>query len=480
MTSTASVGDLVSQPYRYGFVTDIETEKIPKGLDEDVVRLISAKKHEPAFLLNFRLRAYAQWLQMEEPDWAALGHGPIDYQEMIYYAAPKQQIKKSSLDEVDPKLLETFDKLGIPLSEQKRLSNVAVDAVFDSVSIATTYREKLAEHGVIFCSISEAVKDHPDLIERYLGTVVSSNDNFFAALNSAVFSDGSFVFIPKGVSCPMELSTYFRINSGDTGQFERTLIVAEEASNVSYLEGCTAPMFDTNQLHAAVVELVALDDANIKYSTVQNWYAGDEKGVGGIYNFVTKRGQCRGARSHISWTQVETGSAITWKYPSCVLQGEDSSGEFYSVALTNNLQQADTGTKMIHVGPGTRSTIISKGISAGRSSNSYRGLVQIGPKAVGARNYSQCDSMLIGDTAAANTFPYLRSQQPDASIEHEASTCRISEDQLFYLQSRGIGLEESVSMMVSGFCRDVFNQLPMEFAAEADKLLALKLEGSVG
>jgi Fe-S cluster assembly protein SufB len=480
MTSTASVGDLVSQPYRYGFVTDIETEKIAKGLDEDVVRLISAKKHEPAFLLNFRLKAYALWLQMEEPDWAALGHGPIDYQEMIYYAAPKQQAKKASLDEVDPKLLETFDKLGIPLSEQKRLSNVAVDAVFDSVSIATTYREKLAEHGVIFCSISEAVKDYPDLIERYLGTVVPSNDNFFAALNSAVFSDGSFVFIPKGVSCPMELSTYFRINSGDTGQFERTLIVAEEAASVSYLEGCTAPMFDTNQLHAAVVELVALDDANIKYSTVQNWYAGDEKGVGGIYNFVTKRGQCRGARSHISWTQVETGSAITWKYPSCVLQGEDSSGEFYSVALTNNLQQADTGTKMIHVGPGTRSTIISKGISAGHSSNSYRGLVQIGPKAVGARNYSQCDSMLIGDTAAANTFPYLRSQQPDASIEHEASTCRISEDQLFYLQSRGIGLEESVSMMVSGFCRDVFNQLPMEFAAEADKLLALKLEGSVG
>ena len=480
MTSTASVGDLVSQPYRYGFITDIETEKIPKGLDEGVVRLISAKKQEPAFLLNFRLKAYAQWLQMQEPDWAALDHGPIDYQEMIYYAAPKQQAKKASLNEVDPKLLETFDKLGIPLSEQKRLSNVAVDAVFDSVSIATTYREKLAEHGVIFCSISEAVKDYPDLIERYLGTVVPSNDNFFAALNSAVFSDGSFVFIPKGVSCPMELSTYFRINSGDTGQFERTLIIAEEAASVSYLEGCTAPMFDTNQLHAAVVELVALDDANIKYSTVQNWYAGDEKGVGGIYNFVTKRGQCRGARSHISWTQVETGSAITWKYPSCVLQGEDSSGEFYSVALTNNCQQADTGTKMIHVAPGTRSTIISKGISAGGSSNSYRGLVQIGPKAVGARNYSQCDSMLIGDKAAANTFPYLRSQQPDASIEHEASTCRISEDQLFYLQSRGIGLEESVSMMVSGFCRDVFNQLPMEFAAEADKLLALKLEGSVG
>ena len=480
MTSTASVGDLVSQPYRYGFVTDIETEKIPKGLDEGVVRLISAKKQEPEFLLNFRLKAYAQWLQMEEPDWAALGHGPMDYQEMIYYAAPKQQAKKASLDEVDPKLLETFDKLGIPLSEQKRLSNVAVDAVFDSVSIATTYREKLAEYGVIFCSISEAIKDYPDLIERYLGTVVPGNDNFFAALNSAVFSDGSFVFIPKGVSCPMELSTYFRINSGDTGQFERTLIVAEEAASVSYLEGCTAPMFDTNQLHAAVVELIALDDANIKYSTVQNWYAGDDKGVGGIYNFVTKRGQCRGARSHISWTQVETGSAITWKYPSCVLQGEDSSGEFYSVALTNNRQQADTGTKMIHVAPGTRSTIISKGISAGSSSNSYRGLVQIGPKAIVARNYSQCDSMLIGDKAAANTFPYLRSQQPDASIEHEASTCRISEDQLFYLQSRGISLEESVSMMVSGFCRDVFNQLPMEFAAEADKLLALKLEGSVG
>jgi len=401
--STAAVGDLVSQPYKYGFVTDIETEKIAKGLSEDVVRLISSKKDEPAFLLDFRLRAYRQWLEMEEPDWAALGHAPIDYQNIIYYAAPKQQEKKKgSLDEVDPKLLETFDKLGIPLSEQKRLSNVAVDAVFDSVSIATTYREKLAEHGVIFCSISEAVKDHADLIERYLGTVVPSNDNYFAALNSAVFSDGSFVFIPKGVTCPMELSTYFRINSGDTGQFERTLIVAEEGASVSYLEGCTAPMFDTNQLHAAVVELVVLDDASIKYSTVQNWYAGDEHGVGGIYNFVTKRGQCRGERSHISWTQVETGSAITWKYPSCVLQGADSVGEFYSVALTNNRQQADTGTKMIHVGPRTRSTIVSKGISAGHSSNSYRGLVQVGPKAAGARNFSQCDSMLIGDQAAAN------------------------------------------------------------------------------
>ena len=480
MTTAASVGDLVSQPYKYGFVTDIETEKIAKGLSEDVVRLISAKKDEPAFLLDFRLRAYRQWLQMETPDWAALGYPPIDFQDIIYYAAPKQRDKKASLDEVDPKLLETFDKLGIPLSEQKRLSNVAVDAVFDSVSIATTYKEKLAEHGVIFCSISEAVKEHPELIERYLGTVVPSNDNYYSALNSAVFSDGSFVFIPKGVECPMELSTYFRINSGDTGQFERTLIVAEEGASVSYLEGCTAPMFDTNQLHAAVVELVVLDDASIKYSTVQNWYAGDEHGVGGIYNFVTKRGHCRGDRSKISWTQVETGSAITWKYPSCVLQGADSVGEFYSVALTNNHQQADTGSKMVHVGPRTRSTIVSKGISAGHSANSYRGLVQIGPKAVGARNYSQCDSMLIGDQAAANTYPYIRSQQPLASVEHEASTCRMSEDQLFYLQSRGIAFEEAVSMMVSGFCRDVFNQLPMEFAAEADKLLALKLEGSVG
>jgi Fe-S cluster assembly protein SufB len=477
---SSAVGDLVSQPYKYGFVTDIETEKIAKGLDEDVIRLISAKKQEPDFLLQFRLRAYRQWLRMREPDWAALGYPPIDYQDIVYYAAPKEQEKKQSLDEVDPRLLETFDKLGIPLSEQKRLSNVAVDAVFDSVSIATTYKEKLAEHGVIFGSISEAIREHSDLIERYLGTVVPSNDNFFAALNSAVFSDGSFVYIPRGVACPMELSTYFRINSGDTGQFERTLIVAEEGASVSYLEGCTAPMFDTNQLHAAVVELVALDDAAIKYSTVQNWYAGDENGIGGIYNFVTKRGHCRGDRSRISWTQVETGSAITWKYPSCVLQGADSVGEFYSVALTNHRQQADTGTKMIHVGPRSRSTIVSKGISAGHSSNSYRGLVQIAPQAVGARNYSQCDSMLIGDQAAANTYPYIRSQQSDASIEHEASTSRISADQLFYLQSRGIGFEEAVSMMVSGFCRDVFNQLPMEFAAEADKLLSLKLEGSVG
>lgn len=483
-TTPAQVGSdlsvLVSQPYRYGFVTDIETEKIAKGLDEDVVRLISAKKKEPEFLLNFRLKAFRTWQRMKEPDWAALGYPEIDYQNIIYYAAPKQQQKKASLDEVDPKLLETFEKLGIPLSEQKRLSNVAVDAVFDSVSIATTYKKKLAEDGVIFCSFTEAVEENPELIERYLGSVVPIGDNYFAALNSAVFSDGSFVYIPKGVTCPMDLSTYFRINSGDTGQFERTLIVAEEGASVSYLEGCTAPMFDTNQLHAAVVELVAKTDASIKYSTVQNWYAGDETGKGGIYNFVTKRGICEGARSHISWTQVETGSAITWKYPSCVLAGDDSVGEFYSVALTNNYQQADTGTKMLHVGARTRSTIVSKGISAGNSSNSYRGLVQVGPKAYGARNYSQCDSMLIGDRAAANTFPYIRSQQPDAIIEHEASTCRISADQLFYLQSRGISFEEAVSMMVSGFCRDVFNQLPLEFAAEADKLLALKLEGSVG
>ncbi len=480
MTNPSLVSELVTKPYKYGFVTDIETEKISKGLNEEVVRLISSKKDEPEFLLNFRLRAYKQWLKMKEPLWAELGYPPINYQDIVYYAAPKKSEKKESLDEVDPKLLETFDKLGIPLSEQKRLSNVAVDAVFDSVSIATTYKEQLAEHGVIFCSISEAVNQYPELIEKYLGTVVPINDNFFSALNSAVFSDGSFVYIPKGVQCPMDLSSYFRINSGDIGQFERTLIVAEERSSVSYLEGCTAPMFDTNTLHAAVVELVALDDATIKYSTVQNWYSGDENGVGGIYNFVTKRGHCRGRRSKISWSQVETGSAITWKYPSCILQGKESIGEFYSVALTNNMQKADTGTKMVHLGEGTRSTIVSKGISAGKSINSYRGLVHMGSKASGARNYSQCDSMLIGDKAGANTYPYIRSQNSSANIEHEASTCRISEDQLFYLQSRGIGFEEAVSIMVSGFCRDVFNQLPMEFAAEADKLLALKLEGAVG
>ena len=480
MSSAAAVEALNKTPYRYGFVTDIETEKISKGLDESVVRLISSKKQEPDFLLRFRLKAYAQWQAMEQPNWAALRYPAIDYQDIVYYSAPRQKEQKASLEDVDPALLETFDKLGIPLSEQKRLSNVAVDAVFDSVSIATTYKQKLAEHGVVFCSMGEAVKDHPELVERYLGSVVPIGDNFFAALNSAVFSDGSFVYIPKGVQCPMELSTYFRINSDDAGQFERTLIIAEEGASVSYLEGCTAPMFDTNQLHAAVVELVALDDASIKYSTVQNWYAGDENGKGGIYNFVTKRGLCKGKRSRISWTQVETGSAITWKYPGCVLRGQDSVGEFYSVALTNHYQQADTGTKMVHVGPGSRSTIISKGISSGHSVNSYRGLVNIGPQAREARNFSQCDSMLIGDQAAANTHPYIQSRQPEATIEHEASTCNISEDQLFYLQSRGIEPEAAVSMLVSGFCRDVFNQLPMEFAAEADKLLALKLEGSVG
>ena len=480
MTQSNTVEEIVSQPYKYGFITEIETEKIPKGLNEDVIRLISAKKNEPEFLLKFRLRAYEQWLKMKEPDWSGLTYSKVDYQDLVYYAAPKQDIKKKSLDDVDPKLLETFEKLGIPLSEQKRLSNVAVDAVFDSVSIATTYKEKLAEHGVIFCSISEAISEYPDLIEKYMGTVVPINDNFFAALNSAVFSDGSFVYIPKGIECPMELSSYFRINSGDTGQFERTLIIAEESSSVSYLEGCTAPMFDTNTLHAAVVELVALDNASIKYSTVQNWYAGNEEGVGGIYNFVTKRGECRGKKSKISWSQVETGSAITWKYPSCVLQGDNSIGEFYSIALTNNCQKADTGTKMIHIGKNTKSKIVSKGISAGKSKNSYRGLVSISPNAEGARNYSQCDSMLIGDKASANTYPYIQSKQPQSNIEHEASTCRISEDQLFYLQSRGIDFEESVSMLVSGFCSDVFNELPMEFASEADKLLALKLEGSVG
>lgn len=431
-------------------------------------------------MLNFRLRAYRQWLKMAEPTWPNVHYPAINYQDIIYYSAPKVSEKKGSLDEVDPTLLDTFEKLGIPLSEQKRLANVAVDAVFDSVSIGTTFKEKLAEDGVIFCSISEAVEEHPELVEKYLGSVVPVADNFFAALNSAVFSDGSFVFIPKGVKCPMDLSTYFRINNGDSGQFERTLIVAEEASSVTYLEGCTAPMFDTNQLHAAVVELVALDNAEIKYSTVQNWFAGDENGKGGIYNFVTKRGLCKGVNSKISWTQVETGSAITWKYPSCVLVGDNSVGEFYSVALTNNKQQADTGTKMVHIGKNTRSHIISKGISAGGSSNSYRGLVKMGPKARGARNYSQCDSMLIGDRSHANTFPYIQVENNTAKVEHEASTSKIGEDQLFYLTQRGISEEDAISMIISGFCRDVFNKLPMEFAAEADKLLSLKLEGAVG
>ncbi|MBW4443821.1 MAG: Fe-S cluster assembly protein SufB [Plectolyngbya sp. WJT66-NPBG17] len=477
---SATVQTLVNQPYKYGFVTNIESDTIPRGLSEDVIRLISAKKEEPEWMLDFRLRAYRQWLKMTEPDWAAVGYPAIDYQNIIYYSAPKVSEKKQSLDEVDPEMLATFEKLGISLSEQKRLSNVAVDAIFDSVSIATTFKDKLAKDGVIFCSISEAVREHPELVKKYMGSVVPVGDNYFAALNSAVFSDGSFVFIPKGVKCPMELSTYFRINNGDSGQFERTLIVAEEGAQVSYLEGCTAPMYDSNQLHAAVVELVALDNADIKYSTVQNWYAGDANGKGGIYNFVTKRGLCQGVNSKISWTQVETGSAITWKYPSCVLVGDNSVGEFYSVALTNNHQQADTGTKMVHIGKNTRSTIISKGISAGQSKNSYRGLVKMSPKATGARNYSQCDSMLIGDRAQANTFPYIQVQNNQGKVEHEASTSKIGEDQLFYFAQRGISPENAISMMISGFCQDVFNQLPMEFAVEADKLLSLKLEGSVG
>jgi len=479
---TSSVQSLVSQPYKYGFKTDIETDSLPRGLNEDIVRMISAKKNEPEFMLEFRLKAYRKWLTMQEPTWSSVVYPPIDFQNIIYYSAPKpaDQKKLGSLDEVDPTLLETFEKLGIPLSEQKRLANVAVDAIFDSVSVATTYKEKLAEEGVIFCSISEAVQHHPELVEKYLGSVVPPGDNYFAALNSAVFSDGSFVYIPKDTKCPMDLSTYFRINTDEAGQFERTLIVAEERSSVTYLEGCTAPMYDSNQLHAAIVELVALDDAEIKYSTVQNWFAGDEQGRGGIYNFVTKRGLCAGKNSKISWTQVETGSAITWKYPSCVLVGDNSVGEFYSVALTNNMQQADTGTKMLHIGKNTKSTIVSKGISAGKSKNSYRGLVRMGPKADGARNYSQCDSMLIGDTASANTFPYIQAQNDTAQVEHEASTSKIGEDQLFYLAQRGISPEDAISMIISGFCRDVFNELPMEFAAEADKLLALKLENTVG
>ncbi|WP_019502103.1 Fe-S cluster assembly protein SufB [Pseudanabaena sp. PCC 6802] len=478
---TATVQALVNQPYKYGFVTQIESETIPKGLNEDVIRTISAKKNEPAFMLEFRLKAYRQWLKMTEPEWAHVSYPKINYQDITYYSAPKQAKQKlESIDDVDPELLATFEKLGIPLSEQKRLSNVAVDAVFDSVSIATTFKKDLAKVGVIFCSISEAVHEYPELIEKYLGSVVPIADNYFAALNSAVFSDGSFCYIPKGVRCPMDLSTYFRINNGDSGQFERTLIIAEEGSYVSYLEGCTAPMFDTNQLHAAVVELVALDNAEIKYSTVQNWYAGDKDGKGGIYNFVTKRGLCQGVNSKISWTQVETGSAITWKYPSCVLVGDNSVGEFYSVALTNNKQQADTGTKMVHIGKNTRSKIVSKGISAGNSQNSYRGLVKVGPNATGARNYSQCDSMLIGSNSQANTFPYIQVQNNTAKVEHEASTSKIGEEQLFYFQQRGISVEDAISMMISGFCRDVFNALPMEFAVEADKLLALKLEGSVG
>ena len=470
---------LVNQPYQHGFVTDIEAETAPRGLNEDIIRLISAKKKEPEWLLEFRLKAYRHWLEMEEPRWPNVKYPKIDFQNIIYYSAPKPK-KLKSMDEVDPELLRTFEKLGVPMHERAALAGVAVDVIFDSVSVATTYKQKLAEVGIIFCSISEAVHEHPDLVRKYLGTVVPPGDNYYAALNSAVFTDGSFCFIPKGVKCPMELSTYFRINTQESGQFERTLIIAEDGAYVSYLEGCTAPKFDSNQLHAAVVELVALDDAEIKYSTVQNWYAGDEKGVGGIYNFVTKRGLCQGVNSKISWTQVETGSAITWKYPSCVLLGDNSIGEFYSVALTNHHQQADTGTKMVHIGRNTRSRIVSKGISAGESNNSYRGLVKIGARAEGARNYSQCDSMLVGAKCGANTFPYIQVHNDTAKVEHEATTSKIGEDQLFYLAQRGIGAEEAVSMIINGFCRDVFQQLPMEFAVEATKLLGLKLEGSVG
>jgi Fe-S cluster assembly protein SufB len=472
------VVEQLAKRYEAGFVTDIATDIFPPGLDEDVVRAISARKDEPQWMTDWRLAAYRHWLTMAPPDWAKLRIDPIDYQAISYFAAPKKKYK--SLDEVDPKLLETYDKLGVPLHERAKLAGVAVDAVFDSVSVGTTFKEELKKAGVIFCSFSEAVHEHPDLVRKYLGSVVPVGDNYFAALNSAVFSDGSFVFIPRGVRCPMELSTYFRINAAETGQFERTLIVAEEGASVSYLEGCTAPMRDENQLHAAVVELVALDDANIKYSTVQNWYPGDENGVGGIYNFVTKRGECRGARSKISWTQVETGSAITWKYPSCVLRGDDSVGEFWSVALTHHRQQADTGTKMVHIGRNTKSKIVSKGISAGRGQNTYRGLVKVERGAAGARNYTQCDSLLIGKRCGAHTFPYIEVKNPDAIVEHEATTSKISEDQLFYCLSRGIGEEDAVSMIVDGFCKQVFKELPMEFAVEAKKLLEVSLEGAVG
>jgi len=484
MSEANELEKLTRREYQYGFVTDIEQETIPKGLSEETVRLISAKKNEPEWLLEWRLKAYrrfVQWLEEgHEPTWAQVTYPKIDYQSMYYYAAPKQKKQLESLDEVDPELLRTYEKLGIPLLEQKRLAGVAVDAVFDSVSVATTYKAELEKHGIVFGSFSDAVQKHPDLVRKYLGSVVPYGDNFFAALNSAVFSDGSFAYVPKGVRCPMELSTYFRINAQETGQFERTLVIAEEGAYVSYLEGCTAPQRDENQLHAAVVELVALDDAEIKYSTVQNWYPGDAEGRGGIYNFVTKRGACRGKRSKISWTQVETGSAITWKYPSCILQGDDSVGEFYSVALTNNRQQADTGTKMIHIGKNTRSTIVSKGISAGHGQQSYRGLVKIGPKAHGARNHSQCDSLLLGDQCGAHTFPYLEVKNASATVEHEATTSKIGEDQLFYCMQRGLSQEDAVSMIVNGFCKEVLRELPMEFAVEAQNLLGLSLEGSVG
>ncbi|MBN1301765.1 MAG: Fe-S cluster assembly protein SufB [Melioribacteraceae bacterium] len=474
------VEDLTQSEYKWGFVTDIDADEAPKGLNEDIIRFISAKKNEPEWMTEWRLKAYRHWLKMVEPSWHNVKYPKVNFQDIKYYSAPKRKPQLESLDEVDPELLKTFEKLGIPLEEQKRLAGVAVDAVFDSVSVATTFKETLAEKGIIFCSISEAIRNHPDLVKKYLGSVVPYTDNFYAALNSAVFSDGSFVYIPNGVRCPMELSTYFRINAMDTGQFERTLIIAEDNSYVSYLEGCTAPMRDENQLHAAVVELVALDNAEIKYSTVQNWYPGDKNGKGGIYNFVTKRGACRGKSSKISWTQVETGSAITWKYPSCILQGDNSVGEFYSVAVTNNFQQADTGTKMVHIGKNTRSTIVSKGISAGRSNNSYRGLVKVLKGADGARNFSQCDSMLMGDKCGAHTFPYIEVDNDSAMVEHEATTSKVGEDQIFYLNQRGISTEDAVNLIVNGFCKEVFNELPMEFAVEAQKLLAISLEGSVG
>jgi Fe-S cluster assembly protein SufB len=477
---TSAIDDHVRQPYKYGWSTDIESELAPRGLNEDIIRLISEKKGEPGWMLEWRLKAYRHWLEMREPQWANVRYPPIDYQAIHYYAAPKQGQGPTSLDEVDPKLIETFGKLGIPLQEQKRLTGVAVDAVFDSVSVATTFKEELKKHGVIFLPISEAIRDYPDLVRRYLGSVVPPNDNFFAALNSAVFTDGSFVYVPKGVRCPLELSTYFRINAMATGQFERTLIIADDGAYVSYLEGCSAPMRDENQLHAAVVELVAHDEAQIKYSTIQNWYPGDDDGKGGIYNFVTKRGRCMGRNSKISWTQVETGSAITWKYPSCLLEGDHSIGEFYSVAVTSNHQQADTGTKMIHIGRNTRSTIVSKGISAGRSQNTYRGQVKIMKGAAGARNYSQCDSMLIGDKCGAHTFPYIDVRNSTAIMEHEATTSKVGEDQIFYCKQRGISEEDAVSLIVNGFCKEVFRELPMEFAVEAQRLLAVSLEGSVG
>ncbi|NOX18423.1 MAG: Fe-S cluster assembly protein SufB [Chlorobi bacterium] len=474
------INDVTDSEYKWGFVTDIEEEDFPMGLNEDVIRLISKKKNEPEWMTEWRLKAYRHWLTMEEPDWAHVHYEKVDFQGIKYFSAPKKKPQLESLDEVDPELLATFEKLGIPLDERKKLAGVAVDAVFDSVSVTTTFKESLREQGIIFCSISEAIQEHPDLVKKYLGSVVPYTDNFYAALNCAVFSDGSFVYIPKGVRCPMELSTYFRINAFDTGQFERTLIIADDESYVSYLEGCTAPMRDNNQLHAAVVELIALEKAEIKYSTVQNWYPGDKNGKGGIYNFVTKRAACRGNHSKVSWTQVETGSAVTWKYPSCVLQGDYSVGEFYSVAVTNNYQQADTGTKMIHLGKHTKSTIISKGISAGRSENSYRGLVKVASKAEGARNFSQCDSMLMGDKCGAHTFPYIEVDNKSAVVEHEATTSKVSDDQIFYLNQRGISTEDAINMIVNGFCKEVFNELPMEFAVEAQKLLAISLEGSVG